>query len=227
MIDGRGIMQSPITVNYVPDGKDWSITVDWDGQTRKASAAGLIAARDRADQIVEKVATGETTRTVVHMLDGDAYAFTTSYLHARLGLTEVPLSAQAEAAAEGAAGGPSRPGAAVPGAAVPGSAGPGSAVPGSAGRGSAVAGSAGRGEVPSWPVENGGEAPASGSLATPTAPAAPAASAAPVAAAAAAAAAVPAQASEAGEPAAQQTGVLPTTPLPDAEATPKVAGSTG
>ncbi|HWC80079.1 MAG TPA: hypothetical protein VG756_08960 [Pseudonocardiaceae bacterium] len=202
-------MQSPITVNYVPDGKDWSITVDWDGQTRKASAAGLIAARDRADQIVEKVATGETTRTVVHMLDGDAYAFTTSYLHARLGLTEVPLSAQAEAAAEGAAGGPSRPGSAVPGAA-----GPGSAVPGSAGRG----------EVPSWPVENGGEAPASGSVAAPAAPAAPPASAAP---AAAAAAAVPAQASEAGEPAAQQTGVLPTTPLPDAEATPKVAGSTG
>jgi hypothetical protein len=82
-------MQVPITVNYTPDGDDWTVTVAVTGQdaTRSAKAVGLIAARDQADQLVEQLAPDDDSRRVVHLLDGDAFAFTTSYLHARLGLT--------------------------------------------------------------------------------------------------------------------------------------------
>lgn len=76
----------PITVNYVPVGDDWNVTVTRSGKSRKATAPGLIAARDQADQLVEKVAAGEADRTVVHLLEGDALAFTTVYLHTRHGL---------------------------------------------------------------------------------------------------------------------------------------------
>lgn len=83
-------MHAPITVNYTPDGDDWTVTVAVAGEstTRSAKAVGLIAARDRADQIVAQIEPKGGRRRVVHLLDGDAYAFTTSYLHARLGLTE-------------------------------------------------------------------------------------------------------------------------------------------
>lgn len=99
-------MQAPITVNYVPDGEDWAITVTRDEETRQAKAPGLIAARDRADQLVEQLAPNSAGhRTVVHLLEGDAFAFTTNYLHARLGLAELPptpviVADQAPAVAE-------------------------------------------------------------------------------------------------------------------------------
>ena len=80
-------MHAPITVNYVPDGEDWTVTVTGEDQTEKATASGLIAARDQADQIVEKMVPSQTSRTVVHLLDGDAVAFTNTYLQARLGLS--------------------------------------------------------------------------------------------------------------------------------------------
>lgn len=85
-------MRVPITVNYVPDGDDWTVTVAVAGEdaTHSARAAGLIAARDQADQMVDRIAPDDDARRVVHLLDGDAYAFTTTYLHARLGLTEPP-----------------------------------------------------------------------------------------------------------------------------------------
>ena len=79
-------MRSAITVNYVPDGDDWTVTVTCGDQTRTATAAGVIAARDQADQLVEQLVPEPGARTVVHLLDGDGVAFTTSYLHARLGL---------------------------------------------------------------------------------------------------------------------------------------------
>ncbi|HEX4724250.1 MAG TPA: hypothetical protein VH333_17165 [Pseudonocardiaceae bacterium] len=81
-------MHAPITVNYTPDGDDWTVTVAVAGETKtqSAKAVGLIAARDRADQMVAKIEPNDDQRRVVHLLDGDAYAFTTSYLHARLGL---------------------------------------------------------------------------------------------------------------------------------------------
>ena len=80
-------MHAPITVNYVPDGEDWTVTVTDEEQTESATASGLIAARDQADQIVEKMVPSQISRTVVHLLEGDAVAFTNTYLQARLGLT--------------------------------------------------------------------------------------------------------------------------------------------
>ncbi|HEY2696330.1 MAG TPA: hypothetical protein VGJ45_12735 [Pseudonocardiaceae bacterium] len=80
-------MHAPITVNYVPDGEDWTVTVTDERQTESATASGLIAARDQADQIVEKMVPSQISRTVVHLLEGDAVAFTNTYLQARLGLT--------------------------------------------------------------------------------------------------------------------------------------------
>lgn len=83
-------MRAPITVNYTPDGDDWTVTVAvaGDAAVRSAKAVGLIAARDRADQMVAQIEPDDDQRRVVHLLDGDAYAFTTSYLHARLGLAQ-------------------------------------------------------------------------------------------------------------------------------------------
>lgn len=83
-------MPDPIEVNYVPDGDDWQVTVSGRGQRRIAKAPGLIAARDRADQLVEKLAPEEKLRTVVHLLNGDALEFTTAYLTARMGKTADP-----------------------------------------------------------------------------------------------------------------------------------------
>ncbi|RZS32663.1 hypothetical protein EV193_11140 [Herbihabitans rhizosphaerae] len=78
----------PIEANYVPDGDDWKITVTGRGKTLTATAPGLIAARDRADQLVEKLAPNEEHRTVVHLLDGDAFEFTSAYLTARMTMPE-------------------------------------------------------------------------------------------------------------------------------------------
>jgi hypothetical protein len=82
-------MHAPITVNYVPDGGDWTVTVTDEEQTQNATASGLIAARDQADQIVDKMVPNQIGRTVVHLLEGDAVAFTDTYLRARLGLTPI------------------------------------------------------------------------------------------------------------------------------------------
>ena len=83
-------MREPIAVNYVPDGRNWTVTVSVFGreEKRRATAPGLIAARDRADQIIEQIEPADRgKKIVVHLLDGDAYAFTCNYLHARLGLS--------------------------------------------------------------------------------------------------------------------------------------------
>jgi hypothetical protein len=81
-------MGDPIEVNYIPDGDDWTVTAKGRGQTLTGRAPGLIAARDRADQLVEKLAPNEEHRTVVHLLKGDAVEFTTAYLTARLAKPE-------------------------------------------------------------------------------------------------------------------------------------------
>lgn len=83
-------MRAPITVNYTPNGDDWTVTVNVAGEqsARTATADGLVAARDRADQLVAQLAPGTGRPPVVHLLDGDAYAFTNSYLQARLGLPQ-------------------------------------------------------------------------------------------------------------------------------------------
>lgn len=91
-----------ITANYVPDGDDWSITVTDGSQRQSAKAPGLIAARDMADQLIEKLSPGASGRVVIHLLDGDGFAFTTAYLQARHGLSD-EATRQAAAAAAGSA----------------------------------------------------------------------------------------------------------------------------
>jgi len=88
-----------ITANYVPDGEDWSVTVSADGTTRTARAPGLIAARDQADQLIEQLTGGTTGRVVIHLLNGDGFAFSTAYLQARHGLSD-EATRQAAAAAD-------------------------------------------------------------------------------------------------------------------------------
>ena len=90
-----------ITANYVPDGDDWKITVSAGSQTKTARAPGLIAARDKADQIIEQIAPSAAGRVVIHLLDGDGFAFSTAYLQARHGLSD-EATRQAAAAADGA-----------------------------------------------------------------------------------------------------------------------------
>jgi hypothetical protein len=93
-------MLEPIEANYVPDGDDWNITIVGRGKTLTARAPGLIAARDRADQLVAELAGGDEKRTVVHRLDGDALEFTTAYLNARLARpAPPPVEAEKPAAA--------------------------------------------------------------------------------------------------------------------------------
>ncbi|QUQ68466.1 hypothetical protein [Kutzneria sp. CA-103260] len=83
---------TPILVNYQPQGEDWTVNVESDGTVLTEQAPGLIAARDRADQMVEQLTGADNDRkpTVVHLLEGDAFAFTTAYLHARHGLSTQP-----------------------------------------------------------------------------------------------------------------------------------------
>lgn len=84
-------MADPIEAHYTPDGDDWTVAVTGRGKTLTGRAPGLIAARDRADQLVEQLAPEEVGhKTVVHMLNGDAVEFTTAYLTARLARTEEP-----------------------------------------------------------------------------------------------------------------------------------------
>lgn len=91
-------MADPIEVNYTPDGDDWAVSVKGRGQTLTGRAPGLIAARDRADQLVEKIAHDEQGHpTVVHLLNGDAVEFTTAYLTARLAKTEPAEEASEDA----------------------------------------------------------------------------------------------------------------------------------
>ncbi|MBB5957558.1 hypothetical protein FHS29_004153 [Saccharothrix tamanrassetensis] len=85
----------PITANYRRAGDDWEVTVRTAGRSLDATAPGLIAARVQADQLVDEIAGSHADRAVVHLLDGDALAFSVVYLHARHGLT-VPDTRQTE-----------------------------------------------------------------------------------------------------------------------------------
>jgi hypothetical protein len=74
-----------ITAAYAQEDDDWAITVDGLGKRLTARAPGIIAARDRVDQLVEDLVAGSRTRTtVVHLLGGSALDFTSAYITARL-----------------------------------------------------------------------------------------------------------------------------------------------
>jgi hypothetical protein len=77
-------MTQAITATYAQDNDDWSITVAGLGRESTARAPGIIAARDRADQLVEKLTGAEKQLTVVHLLNGSALEFTSAYMTARL-----------------------------------------------------------------------------------------------------------------------------------------------
>lgn len=95
-------MAEPIEANYKPDGDDWTITVSGRGKQLTARAPGIIAARDRTDQLAEQLAPDEEHRTVVHLLNGDALQFTSAYLTARLAKPE-PAATPEPAPAHGPA----------------------------------------------------------------------------------------------------------------------------
>jgi hypothetical protein len=82
------VVSTAITVNYEADGHDWAIEVSsGGGESRTGRACGLIAARETADRLVAELArdTAGSVR-VVHLLHGDAVAFSSAYLSERLGL---------------------------------------------------------------------------------------------------------------------------------------------
>jgi len=82
-------MVEAITATYVQEDADWTITVAGRGKQLTARAPGIIAARDRADQLVEELG-GEGRTTVVHLLNGSALEFTSAYMTARLTLPKLP-----------------------------------------------------------------------------------------------------------------------------------------
>lgn len=91
-------MADPIEAHYTPDGDDWRVAVKGRGRTLTGRAPGLIAARDRADQLVEQLGPKEPGhQTVVHLLNGDALEFTEAYLTARLARPEDPAPQTPEA----------------------------------------------------------------------------------------------------------------------------------
>ncbi|MEV7036870.1 hypothetical protein [Amycolatopsis sp. NPDC051061] len=82
-------MVEAITATYVQEDADWAITVSGRGKELTARAPGIIAARDRADQLVEELG-GDGKNTVVHLLNGSALDFTQTYMTARLTLPKLP-----------------------------------------------------------------------------------------------------------------------------------------
>nr|WP_232283982.1 hypothetical protein [Saccharomonospora glauca] len=90
-----------ITAKYVQRDEDWTVTVSGLGKTLKGEASGIIAARDRADQLVEELAGEGANPTVVHLLNGSAYEFTSTYMTARLARgPEAPESSKDEEASD-------------------------------------------------------------------------------------------------------------------------------
>ncbi|WP_212757311.1 hypothetical protein [Saccharomonospora sp.] len=85
-----------ITAQYVRRDGDWTVTVSGLGKTLNGEASGLIAARDRADQLVEQLVPEGTQPTVVHLLNGSAYEFTSAYMTARLSRTTEDRTETAE-----------------------------------------------------------------------------------------------------------------------------------
>ncbi|PXY20898.1 hypothetical protein [Prauserella muralis] len=94
-------MAQAITATYVQEDDDWTVKVAGLGKELQGKAPGIIAARDRADQLVEKLAGEGTSTTVVHLLNGSALEFTSAYMTARLARSEPEAEAgEPEQAAE-------------------------------------------------------------------------------------------------------------------------------
>lgn len=77
-------MAEQITVRYVQVDDRWEITVSARGEQLAAVARGIVAARNRAELLVEQIAPGEKARRVVHLLNDNALEFTMAYMSALL-----------------------------------------------------------------------------------------------------------------------------------------------
>ncbi|EHK87858.1 hypothetical protein ACWGRK_18490 [Saccharomonospora azurea] len=93
-----------ITAKYVQRDEDWTVTVSGLGKTLNGEASGIIAARDRADQLVEQLTGEGTAPTVVHLLNGSAYEFTSTYMTARLTRSPEEAPAAEQQTATGSTG---------------------------------------------------------------------------------------------------------------------------
>lgn len=94
-------MVEAIMATYVQEDADWTITVAGLGKEFTARAPGIIAARDRADQLVDKLSPEQGGRTVVHLLNGSALDFTAAYMQARLARPTPTASGSERAATDG------------------------------------------------------------------------------------------------------------------------------
>ncbi len=142
-------MVQTVTATYARTDENWTVRVSGLGRELDAEASGIIAARDRADQLVDELVSGDEQPTVVHLIDGSAVEFTSTYMAARL-------------AGAGGTGAPERSGTiARAGTTDTGTAAGTDAAPadGSAGAGSVSAGSEGTGSDTSG-TGDGGTAPA-------------------------------------------------------------------
>ncbi|WP_007026950.1 hypothetical protein, partial [Saccharomonospora iraqiensis] len=73
-----------VTATYARTDENWTVRVSGLGRELDAEASGIIAARDRADQLVDELASGGEQPTVVHLIEGSAVEFTSTYMAARL-----------------------------------------------------------------------------------------------------------------------------------------------
>ncbi|SNR80403.1 hypothetical protein SAMN06265360_12045 [Haloechinothrix alba] len=86
-------MVEPITASYAEEDEEWTITVAGLGRELTARAPGLIAARDRAEQLIDKLVPDQEERAVVHMLNGSAVDFTAKYMQVRIAGPEAEQAA--------------------------------------------------------------------------------------------------------------------------------------
>lgn len=96
-------MAEPIVATYGQDDDDWVITVSGHGKELTSRAPGIIAARDRTDQLVEQLGPSARNATVVHLLNGSALEFTEMYMKARLTRGEPPADEETGKRASGRA----------------------------------------------------------------------------------------------------------------------------
>ena len=94
--DGRTretpVHEHPIYADYAPTEDGWVVLVTCAGHRLRDVAEGdLVAARDTANALIATIASTVGHRPVVHLLDGDALAFTGAYLSERLGIPVDPV----------------------------------------------------------------------------------------------------------------------------------------
>lgn len=76
-----------VTAAYTHDEDEFRVVVSGYGTSMTAAAPDVTAARELVDRLVTQlIPANGSVPVVVHLLDGDAIAFTRAYLAAQLGL---------------------------------------------------------------------------------------------------------------------------------------------